>query len=116
MKTLITEVGAYLTGDAIADAVLEYWLELTREHRADILDVPIVTVDGEHSHVRLAVGWMTALAVVDTRYAPEFHDADAVAELHHRASALTPGGDGIFSPDEAPDRSVSEHYSTAPAL
>ncbi len=110
MKTLITPVGSYLTGDAIADAVLDYWLALVQEGRADVIDVPILSVDGEPSHVTITVGWMTPLAAVDTLYRPEFLDDPAVASMATLKDALVPGGEGLLSAEDLPEAAPGAWY------
>ena len=110
MKTLITQVGTYLTGDAIADAVLKYWLALAHEHHADVVDVPIVTTDGEPSRVRLALSGLSPIAVVDSNRPDEHTDEIAVAHLAARARAVTPRGSATFSPEEVEDANLEAHY------
>lgn len=42
MKLITTALGSYLTGDDIADAVLEYGHALARDQRTDLIEIPIV--------------------------------------------------------------------------
>jgi hypothetical protein len=110
MKTLITPLGSYLTGDAIADAVLDYWRALAREGRADVIDVPIVSTDGEPARVTITIGWMTPLAAVDTLYRPEFLDGKAVKSMTNLTQSVTPGGHGQVDADELPETAPDGWY------
>lgn len=102
MKTLVTQVGTYLTGDATADAVVRYWLALAEERRNDIIEIPIVGSGGERSNVRLALGAMLPIAVVDAGLAPEIDDDEGAARrLLARAHALTPKAGPAFEPGDA---------------
>ncbi|WP_372467088.1 hypothetical protein ACCO44_14570 [Microbacterium maritypicum] len=104
MKTLITQVGSYLTGDATADAVVQYWLALTEERRTDVVDIPIVGSGGERSYVRLALGTTLPIAVVDAGLAPELDDDEGAARrLLARAHALTPKAGPAFEPGDEPE-------------
>lgn len=104
MKTLVTQVGSYLTGDATADAVVQYWLALTEERRTDVVEIPVVGSGGERSNVRLALGTMLPIAVVDAGLAPEIDDDEGAARrLLARAHALTPKATPAFEPGEAPE-------------
>lgn len=105
MKTLITQVGTYLTGDATADAVVQYWLALAEERRNDIVKIPIVGSGGERTNVRLALGAMLPIAVVDAGLAPEIDDDDGAARrILERAHALTPKAGPAFEPGEEPEQ------------
>lgn len=113
MKTLITQVGTYLTGDATADAVVHYWLALTEERRSDVVEIPIVGSGGERSHVRLALGTMLPIAVIDADLAPEIDDDEVAARrLLARASSLTPTTDPAFTPSEVPG-SLGDEYDSS---
>lgn len=101
MKALTTRVGTYVTGDAVADAVLEYALALARARQIDLVDVPFRAADGEIARVRFRIGWMTDVdAVADGRRGPEVTDDAATAELRARERALHPHGDAPFAADE----------------
>jgi len=100
MKTLITQVGSYLTGDAVADAVVQYWLALAEERRADIIDIPVVGSDGRRSHVRLALGATLPIAVVDADPIDGYDDHDAARILLARIPSLSPDGGTAFDPGD----------------
>lgn len=86
MKTLITGVGSYLTGDAIAVAVLEYWRRLAEHHLVDLVDLPFRREDGSRARVQLTIGWASELAAVDSASggSPELADAAFVDDLERR--------------------------------
>ena len=106
MKMLITQVGSYLTGDAIAEAVFDYWAALTRERRADVVRVPIMTIDGERSYVSLTIGWMTSLAAVDRDDMADLEDGEAVRVLAAKTRGLHPNGDRSMQPSDVADMSL----------
>ena len=102
---LVTEVGSYLTGDAIADAVFDYWLALTKEHRADVVRVPIMTIDGMRSHVSLTMGWMTSFAAVERDDMADLEDSETVRVLAAKTRALHPSGDRSMRSSDVADLS-----------
>lgn len=104
MKALTTRVGTYLTGDAVADAVLSYGLALARAQKVELVDVPFRGAGGEVSRVRFRLGWLVDVDSVthggDAE--GELLDAGLVSELASRERELRPHGDGTFHADEAP--------------
>lgn len=58
-------MGSFLTGSAIADAVMALNLELSRRHQLDIVDIPFIDSEGNRSRVQLTVGWHVALVTQD---------------------------------------------------
>jgi hypothetical protein len=103
MKTLITQVGMYVTGDAVADAVLQYWRALNDESRADIVEIPTVASDGSRSRLRLTLGATLPLAVVDADPAQGFDDDGAADLVLAQMRSLTFSAAAPFSPGELPD-------------
>ena len=96
MKLLTNSSGAYLTGDDIADAVLNYGVALANEQRVDLVEVPYIVTDdhGAVGRVRLTVGWRAELNATQHPGAkPELIDDALLLELHARASILQPSGD-----------------------
>lgn len=102
MKNIITQVGTYITGDDVADAVAKYWLALTEDRRADVVDIPIVGPSGGRSRVRLALGAMLPLAIVDAEPVHKFDDDGAADLLLARARSLSPSTGLPFAPDDIP--------------
>lgn len=61
VKVLRNTVGSFLTGTAIADAVMALHLALTRRHQVELIDIPYIDDHGDPSRVQLAVGWQVSL-------------------------------------------------------
>jgi hypothetical protein len=94
MKALTTRVGTYVTGDAVADAVLSYALALARLQRLDLVDVPFLGENGEMARVRLRVGWMVDMdAVSHQEHEPELTAPAVTDDLRAREFALHSHGD-----------------------
>jgi hypothetical protein len=88
MKCIHYAGGVFLTGDRIADAVIEYAIALARAAWADRVDAPIVT-DGRIGTVTLVLGPGSQLlieTVEDTRDDPT--DDELVHDLIRRAELL----------------------------
>lgn len=101
MKALTTRVGTYVTGDAVADAVLDYGLALARARQVDLVDVPFRATGGEIARVQFRIGWMSDVDVVnDGHRGPEVTDDAATAELRARERALHPRGDTPLAAEE----------------
>ena len=101
MKSLITQVGTYLTGDATADAVLEYWKALAEERRSDVVEIPVVGPAGGRSSVRVTLGAMLPIAVAHAELSPQIEEDDGAAEgIRARALALVPTATTAFEPDD----------------
>ncbi|HEX4401793.1 MAG TPA: hypothetical protein VHZ98_10735 [Galbitalea sp.] len=64
MKLLINHNGQYLTGSAIADAVMSYALTLTRSGDVDSVDLPFRATDGAIKRVVLMLGWQVETTTV----------------------------------------------------
>ncbi|WP_091228093.1 hypothetical protein [Microbacterium sp. 3J1] len=103
MKTLITQVGTYVTGDAVADAVVQHWLALTEERRGDVVEIPFVGPDGRRSRVRLAMGAALPIAVVDAETVDGFDDEAAAHALLNRTHSLSPSASVGFDAGDLPD-------------
>lgn len=112
MKSLITQVGTYLTGDATAEAVLEYWIALSEERRSDVVEVPVVGSAGGRSSVRLTLGSMLPIAVMPADLSPQIDgDDDAAAGIRARAQAVTPAATTAFDSDEVAEAFDVECHS-----
>ena len=101
MKALVTRVGIYVTGDALADAVLSYSLALARDGLLDMVDVPFRAAGGEVGRVQLRVGWMTDMdATSQGRNGGELRDDIVVEDLRAREAALSSDGSSPLSEDD----------------
>ena len=106
MKYLVNHAGSYLTGDDIADAVMEYGRALVENERAELVDVPFVGSSGEHRCVQLVVGWgaaLNAVSPIDIGRV-ELIDTAITAQLRRDAKSLlrdsAPSGDTPLSQEE----------------
>ena len=92
VKVLSNRNGSYVTGTAIADAVLRYGHALARAREIDVVDIPFVTLDGQAARVQMTVGWC---ADVNTAEHPtedaELIDEAATDALSSKADSLTRG-------------------------
>jgi hypothetical protein len=77
-----------LTGDRIADAIMEYATVLARRARADRVDIPVL-IDDRVSHVEVILGPASQLMVESVQDGREEPVDDAlVADLEQRAGRL----------------------------
>jgi len=80
---------AYITGDEIARAVLDYAALLARGGEAEIVAMPVREPDGALREVRMLVG--SALPIAATDIGPgnpeELHDELLIADLGRRTAA-----------------------------
>ena len=113
MKLITNPSGAYLTGDDIADAVLDYRVALANERRVALVDLPYIVTDdhGAVGRVRLTVGWRAELnATVHIGDVVELLDDGLILELHERTTALHPSGDRPLTADDLSYLEDSEEY------
>ena len=104
MKALTTRVGTYVTGDAVADAVLSYALALARAQALDLVDIPFRAASGAVSRVQLRLGWLVDLDCVSHGGLPESEliDGNLITDLSARELALHPNGGASFATGEMP--------------
>lgn len=98
MKRVIYAGSEFLTGDAIAAALLRYSAALAEVGEAETVTVPAVEADGSIVDVELLVG--PASQIVAKRAgtgATELVDPDVLAELEERTRRLRPVA--IVDPD-----------------
>jgi len=91
MKILSTRAGSFLTGDDVADAVLDYDLALSRRRTVALVSVPFL----DHAHERSAqfvIGWNANVSAVSHEEfdRDELHAPDTVSAFRARAAALGP--------------------------
>jgi len=91
MKRINIAGTSLVTGSALADAVLAYWVSLARLHRLDTAEIPFVDGDGSRQHARLVLSADCPIwtSTVDSDES-ELEDADALADLRMRAADLEP--------------------------
>jgi len=102
MKLLTTSVGSYLTGTAIADAVLRYGLTLAKRRDVDIVDIPYLGEDGEVRRARFTIGWRYDIqATTQPTFGAELVEAGTAFALEGKAGSLAAVRAGEFSSEEA---------------
>lgn len=82
--------GEFLTGDDIADALLEYSRALGEEDQAQLVQIPIREPDGSHTTARFLIGpasQIVAKAVPADAY--ELVDEEVVARLRGLTRGLS---------------------------
>ena len=101
MKALTTRVGSYVTGDAVADAVLSYALALARARQLDVVDLPFIAGGGEVARVKMMVGWMVDIDAVSRGHGdPELTDSALTDDLKAREGSLHAHGNTPLSADD----------------
>ena len=100
MKLIITPLGSYLTGDEIADALLDYGHALARNQTTDLVDVPVVAEQSTR-RLRLTVGWMVQLQSLDAEpREPELVSLSTTKSLRARTAKLLEGEPSLAWPAE----------------
>jgi len=91
MRKIVYAGAAFYTGDALAEALLEYARALARGNIADTVFVPGRTVQGDTDRIEVLIGPASQIVSepVDL-VGPEVEDADVVAELRRRTAGLAP--------------------------
>ncbi|MET0736231.1 MAG: hypothetical protein ABWY55_11410 [Microbacterium sp.] len=101
MKLLSNGTGAYLTGDAIADAVVDLGVALSNEQRVGVVEFPFRALHGGIEHAVVTVGWQTRVnAESRTDIAGELVDSAATAEIVAQTDRVVPCGDTPMSPED----------------
>jgi hypothetical protein len=122
MKRILYSGGVVVTGDQVADAILEYASELARHESSDTLQVPSITEAGVVSHTQLLLG--PASQFVIEEFETSFDDPvdaglmETIAEkmIHLQAprpvaSASTAGYPDLDEPTEVPDPPLTDTKS-----
>lgn len=101
MKVLINRNGSYLTGDDLADAVMQYGLALARRREMDIVDIPFVASDGWVRRVQLTVGWnVDTTSTSSDEASDELVESDTTRALNAKADSIDVLQAHPFSDDE----------------
>jgi hypothetical protein len=89
MKHLTNRAGSFLTGTEIADAVMNYALQLIRQRDVDLVEIPFVAANGDIHRVELAVGWLADLvAVTDGQIDEELVENKTVESIRNRTDTV----------------------------
>jgi hypothetical protein len=87
VKRLHQAGGSVFTGDALADAVLDYARALGNRKLTDVVDIPVITEIGEHGHAKILVGsGIQLMSVSASSMSPELLDQDAVDTIARQAA------------------------------
>ena len=90
MRRVYYSSGSVLTGDAIANAVLEYAEALAKDGRADIVEIPVVLPSGSAGTAVLLIGPSSQLAsVTEESHLQAPRNDDLVADLRQRTVRLS---------------------------
>ena len=98
MRTLTTATGTYLTGDEIADAVLDYWSVLAADHREALVDIPFLDAADQPGRVKLAIGWGLPLSSGTSTSAAVLREPGLIDDLRLRLAEQNAGAP--FSDDD----------------
>lgn len=90
MKSVHLSNDSVMTGDELADGLLEFALALSREQRVEVVELPVVDHEGAVQRARFLVGGSIPLwtMTVDPNGTPELKDPDARDELRRRTDQL----------------------------
>jgi hypothetical protein len=92
MKRVHYVDASFLTGDALADAVIEYAEALAKQSTSASMDVPVVLDGGAISSAKMLVGPASQLYAVPEAFdGDELEDAEALEQMVHQTSLLVPG-------------------------
>jgi hypothetical protein len=112
MKVLSNTIGSFLTGSALADAVMALNLALTRHHQVELVDIPFIDEHGQKSRVQMAVGWHVALVTEDHLSAEEeLLEPDTTRNLTDRTAAMGDQVSVAFTLEELRDIAWEEDGS-----
>lgn len=107
MKRIRYAGGSFLTGDAIADALLDYATALARAGTADHVIVPGLGADEAPTSVDVVVGPASQLiAEHEESGAEEPHHEEFVADLRRRTRLATVGRVEQIGPPAGPDAAI----------
>jgi len=101
VKRLLYAGGSFLTGDRIADAVLDYAAELANAGRAVRLDVPALDLEQHQEWVSMVVGPASQIFAEPVSVGQEMEDETFLTQLRRRTGVLkrtsgTDDGDDIL--------------------
>ena len=89
MKRILYSGGSVVTGDRVADAVLEYASELARQESSDTLQIPSVSDAGTAGHTQLLLGPASQFIVEEVETSVDDPtDADLVERIREKTAHL----------------------------
>jgi hypothetical protein len=102
MKKISNAAGSYLTGTAIADAIMEYATALWNQRRVAFVDIPFVDGQGVIERAQFLIGWANQITTVSARATgAELREPETVRNLQKEAKLTA--GVIIARPVESPD-------------
>lgn len=102
MKMLTVGGGSYLTGSAIADAVLRYGLALAKRRDIDLVEIPYLTGGGAIRRAEFTIGWRhNVQAVTRPLHGDELVEVATTFAIDGKAAAAAVARARPFSPGEA---------------
>ncbi|WP_223627244.1 hypothetical protein [Microbacterium sp. EST19A] len=111
MRIIIYAGDSYLTGDDIADALLEYSRALGDDDRAEIIEIPVRNGDGEVVSAKFLIGPASQIVTesVDAP-GPEVVDAELVARLRHLTGAVESPRSSPLAAEDVSDFEIDESH------
>ncbi|SKA89749.1 hypothetical protein SAMN06295879_1221 [Agreia bicolorata] len=114
MKRILYSGGTVVTGDQVADAILEYASELARQESSDTLQVPSINDAGVLVHTQLLLGPASQFIVEEVETSTEDPvDLELVEKIREKtghlqaprpvASSSTSDYPDLDEPTEVPD-------------
>ena len=88
VKRILYAGGSFLTGDRIADAVLDYAAELANAGKAVKLEVPALDLEQRPERVSLVIGPSSQLLAEPVSVGQEIEDEAFIRQLHRRTEVL----------------------------
>jgi hypothetical protein len=102
MKMLTVGGGSFLTGSAIADAVLRYGLALAKRRDIDLVEIPYLAGGGAIRRAEFMIGWrQNVQAVTRPIHGDELVEVATTFAIDGKAAAATIPRARPFTPDEA---------------
>jgi hypothetical protein len=109
MKKISNAAGTFLTGTALADAIMEYATALWNQRRVAFVDIPFVNGQGVIERAQFLIGWANQIATVSERtVGTELREPETEQELRSEAKRTV----GVINaqPVESPDYRVFAPY------
>jgi hypothetical protein len=88
VKRILYAGGSFITGDGIAEAVLEYAAELANAGKAAKLDVPVLDLEQRPEQVSLVVGPSSQLLAEPITVGQEMDDEEFTRRVRHMTRVL----------------------------
>ena len=109
MKLLTVGGGVYLTGSAIADAVLRYGLALSKRRDVDIVEIPYVAEYGDVRRAEFTIGWRHKVQAVTQAFeGEELVEVGTTFALDERTAATRIARGLPFTAEEAAELNWAE--------